>query len=175
MRRKPASSTPVTVRLTPSIVTEPFSTTYRSSPAGAEKRTSRAFPPSLTASIVPTPSTWPCTMCPPSRSAGRSGSSRFTRSPSVRDPRELRATVSGLRSAVKAESPELDGGQADAAHRHGVPGGQLTGERRLDPEGMPSPSRATAATRPISSTIPVNIRPSTPARGPYHSLSPTTL
>src|SRR5215216_787347 len=57
------------------------------------------LPSSLTDSTVPVPSTWPCMTCPPSRSPARSGSSRFTSSPSPSGSREVRRSVSGMTSA----------------------------------------------------------------------------
>src|SRR6185295_15270938 len=94
------SSTPETVRDTPSTAIEPFSTTYLSSSEGGSIRTTRELPSSVTDSIVPVPSTCPCTRWPPSRSLARSGSSRFTSSPIWSGASDVRRSVSGMTSAA---------------------------------------------------------------------------
>ncbi len=50
--------------------------------------------------MVPVPSTWPCTRCPPSRPSSRIGRSRLTGSPAASAPRQLRSRVSRITSAV---------------------------------------------------------------------------
>ena len=62
-------------------------------------RTTRELPSSVTDSTVPVPSTWPCMTWPPSRSPARSGSSRFTSSPSESGSSDVRRSVSGITSA----------------------------------------------------------------------------
>src|SRR5690606_964628 len=71
----PGSVTETTVSDTPSTAMEPFSTTYRCSPAG---KVNRVTPDGSRSTNVPTPSTCPCTMCPPSRSPTAAARSRFT-------------------------------------------------------------------------------------------------
>ena len=53
----------------------------------------------------PTPSTCPCTRCPPSRAESVTGRSRFTGSPGVSLPRVERASVSGDRSNERSPAP----------------------------------------------------------------------
>ena len=51
---------------------------------------------------MPTPSTWPWTRCPPSRSPTRSERSRLTGEPGARSPSPVRCSVSAITSAVKS-------------------------------------------------------------------------
>ena len=53
------------------------------------------------ATTVPVPSTWPWTMCPPSRVAAVTARSRLTREPTSSPPSEVLASVSCITSAVK--------------------------------------------------------------------------
>ena len=62
--------------------------------------------------IVPVPSTWPCTRCPPSRPSSRIGRSRLTGTPAASAPRQLRSRVSRITSAVNAVVGRVDDGQA---------------------------------------------------------------
>src|SRR5262249_35229312 len=101
--------TAVTVRLPPSTATEPFSATSRASSAGSPNRTCShgcwppgSEPPPCRARSMPVPSTWPCTMWPPSRPPAGTARSRLTRSPGCRPPRVLRFSVSAITSAPKA-------------------------------------------------------------------------
>ena len=55
-------------------------------------------------STVPTPSTWPCTMCPPSRVWAVTARSRLTRLPSSVLPRLLRRSVSAMTSVLQTPS-----------------------------------------------------------------------
>src|SRR5581483_6756753 len=89
-----------TVRLHPSTVMEPFSTTKRRNSAGIDTSRSGAA-----ARISPTASTWPCTMWPPRRSPTRTGRSRLTGSPGRRSPRLDRSRVSSTASAAHQPSP----------------------------------------------------------------------
>ena len=88
-------STPDTVRLTPSTATEPFSTRYCASEDGASIL---AVPPSCISRTRATPSTWPCTRCPPSRVASVTGRSRLTGAPGSRRESAVRRSVSSERS-----------------------------------------------------------------------------
>ena len=78
---KRSASTVATVRLMPSMAMEPFSTTYRSSCGGAEMMYHTALPSLRKLVMVPTPSIWPETMCPPKRPSAAMARSRFTRLP----------------------------------------------------------------------------------------------
>src|SRR5581483_9075760 len=53
---------------------------------------------------APTPSTWPCTMCPPSGSPARSAGSTFTSSPAARPPSVERSSVSATTSKESVPS-----------------------------------------------------------------------
>ncbi len=111
---KPASSTSLTVRLTPSTQIEPFLAMYLSSAAGAPKRQRCARASSCTDRTWPRPSTWPLTKCPPRRSLGRIARSRFSTAPSASWPSVVRARVSVEASAWNRARVERDHGQADA-------------------------------------------------------------
>src|SRR5687768_14808281 len=60
-----------TVRLTPSTVIEPSGTVIWAMSAGTPRSSSRPLGLSETRSTEPSPSTWACTRCPPSRSPTR--------------------------------------------------------------------------------------------------------
>src|SRR5687768_11905542 len=95
-------------------------------------------------------------MWPPRRSVGRKGSSRLTRSPSASSPSELRATVSALRSAEKdSESGSTAVRQTPLTATESPAASSFASEASIRRRNPP-PSRATAATRPSSWTIPVN-------------------
>ena len=72
-------STPVTVRLTPSTVIEPFSTTYRSRSSGSSNSISRPSSWRVTAAPRPRRRRGPGPGGRPSRSVSSTGRSRFTR------------------------------------------------------------------------------------------------
>src|SRR5262249_30512073 len=92
-----------TVRLTPSSVIEPCRTVVSDTSRGTLRSTSNASSVSATRSTVPTPSTWPCTMWPPSRSAARTARSRFTRRPLAHSPISVRPSV--VRTACTVNAP----------------------------------------------------------------------
>src|SRR3954447_8954157 len=69
--------------------------------------TTRANPSSRTSRTTPRPSTWPCTMWPPSRSAARSGSSRLTFDPGCTSPSDERRSVSCMTSAPNSSPPHI--------------------------------------------------------------------
>src|SRR5690348_10348931 len=52
-------------------------------------------------STRPTPSTWPCTKCPPRRAPAARGNSRLTMPPGMASANEVRSSVSRERSAEK--------------------------------------------------------------------------
>src|SRR3954467_39175 len=69
--------------------------------------TIRANPSSRTSRTTPRPSTWPWTMWPPSRSAGRSGSSRLTVLSGSSAPSDQRRSVSPLTTAPNTAPPHI--------------------------------------------------------------------
>src|SRR5579884_492606 len=149
-----ASSTPATVRLTPSIAIEPFSATYGARCGGRAKPTSRPSSASRRPTTRVVPSTWPRTRGPSSPRSGVTGSSRLTRSPTPSRPRLVRRRVSGTTSATKAAP------STRTAVRHTPLTATLPPtwsreavaacSRRRDPGRW-------STTRPIPLTIPVNI------------------
>ncbi len=96
-----APLTAFTVRLVPSTVIEPLCAMYLASSRGARTVNwmARAFSSRLRTS--PTPSTWPLTRWPPRRVVGVRAFSRFTRLPTFRCWKAVRARVSRLTSAQK--------------------------------------------------------------------------
>ena len=101
---KDASVTWVTVSETPETATEPFSATYRASPAGSSTTTSSHRGPGVRETIRPTPSTCPCTMCPSSLPPAGTARSRFTGAPATFPPSVLRRNVSGITSTANVPS-----------------------------------------------------------------------
>src|SRR5580700_6953449 len=107
--------------------------------------------------IVPVPSTWPCTRCPPRRSARRTDCSRLTGAPALSAPRPDRSRVSPMTSAVKVPS------RTPVTVRHTPltaiesPGDTPSVEPRMVSQAA-SPRCSMPATSPSSATIPVNIR-----------------
>lgn len=75
---KPVSVLSATVRLMPSMATEPFSTIYLISALSNVMATSMELSSFLNERIFPCPSTWPSMMCPPRRSQSLSALSRLT-------------------------------------------------------------------------------------------------
>src|SRR5215472_13786733 len=96
-----------TVRLMPSTAIDPWATTYLASAIGISISSRQSSPPAIfwRRSSLPTPSTWPCTRCPPRRSWARAGSSRFTGDSLLRRPSEVRLRVSWARSAENCSLP----------------------------------------------------------------------
>src|SRR5450432_79825 len=91
----------LTVRLTPSSATEPFSMKNGAS-SGESETSSTSAPASVRAAFtVHTPSTWPRTRWPPSRSERRSARSRWTCEPVRRVARVVRRSVSGPACTLK--------------------------------------------------------------------------
>ena len=152
----PASTT---VRLTPSTVMEPLSTRYGARCGGSDTSTTSQCSLGVRRRTSPTPSTWPCTMWPPSRVCGVTARSRLTRSPGREPASDVLSSVSAITSAVQVpsvrsvtvrqqpltaiESPRRVPSSTVAA---------LMESRRA------SPCSSIAATVPSSSTMPVNIR-----------------
>src|SRR3954471_844613 len=133
----------------------------------------RAKPSSRTSRTSPSPSTWPCMMWPPSRSAARSDSSRLTAPPAPASPSEERSSVSCITSTANAPASR----STAVAVRH-TP---LTATESPSPisraiavaitRRVPSPSRSAASIVPRSWTSPVKT-PTTPsqttrARSPF--------
>src|SRR6201986_2375251 len=126
-----------------------------SSPASISRR--RANPSGAIARTVPTPSTWPCTMWPPSRSDSRMASSRLTPAPARASARELRRRVSFITSVANAV------GWTSVAVRH-TPLTEIESPSASSPANeeetirrTPSPERSTSSIRPRSAISPVNI------------------
>ena len=102
----------------------------------------REKPSSRIAATVPVPSTWPCTTCPPRRSAARSGSSRFTRAPALSAPERGALERLGHRLARGSPPPPTS-----VAVRH-TP---LTATESPSPQLAASSCADRAASRPRSS------------------------
>src|SRR6266704_4897168 len=92
-----------TVRLMPSIVIEPFGTTYRANSAGTCTPNHQFSPSGVRCDTRPMVSTWPSTKCPPNSLPALSGCSRLTPEPFFSSPplapNEVLQIVSPERSA----------------------------------------------------------------------------
>ena len=98
---KPVSVLSATVRLMPSMATEPFSTIYLISALSNVMATSMELSSFLNERIFPCPSTWPSMMCPPRRSQSLSALSRLTGDPGRQIEKDVLLKVSGVTSASK--------------------------------------------------------------------------
>ena len=164
-----SSSTAAIVRLTPSIAIEPRSTMYRESSLGSRIDTRAPPEPSSSTRVTwPTPSTCPCTRCPPSRATSVTGRSRFTGSPrsEVPETRPLERLLRQIEPQRRVGA--LHHREADAVHRQGCPNvavandrtgvdDQTAGPRRRDVttflndagEHAPPPSDRGRSARPV--------------------------
>src|SRR3712207_3715783 len=115
---------------------------------------------------TPRPSTWPCTMCPPSRSVGRSGSSRLTEDPACIAPSDERRSVSCMTSAPK-RSPLQSPTAVRQTPLTATESPSLSSAASGDSIATRTPSAVscTSATRPRSWTSPVNTSPLPQASG----------
>src|SRR5688500_12322169 len=153
----PGSGTAFTVRLTPSTVIEPCGTSSSATLPGTSMSTRTASSNRRTARTVPTPSTWPCTMWPPSRSDARSARSRFTRVPTVQPSIVVRPSVVATAATVKHPDPR------SRTVKHAPFTATLSPSTKSSyPERMrnsrPAGVSATWSIVPTSSTRPVNIQ-----------------
>src|SRR5581483_2736319 len=148
-----------TVRLTPSIATNAFSTIPNASAAGSSKRTRSPWPSRARKSTRATASTCPYTKCPPMRSPARSANSTLTRSPGTRSPSVLRASVSGTTSNESAppstfvtvrQTPSI------AIESFGVTASSSAASQRTRNVAPPPASASFASTTPRCATIPLN-------------------
>src|SRR4051812_36373441 len=122
--------------------------------------TIRANPSSRTSRTTPRPSTWPWTMWPPRRSAGRSGSSRLTVLSGSRAPSEERRSVSCITSAPKSSAPHIPTAVRQTpltAIESPSLSSPASGEETLS--RTPSRVSSTRCTVPRSWTRPVNTSP----------------
>ncbi len=83
---EPSSASAATVNDTPDTATDPFSTQYRSTGSGASTTIRLPAPSGSTDRTVPTASTCPWTMWPPSGSPARTAASTLTRAPAAMVP-----------------------------------------------------------------------------------------
>ena len=155
-----------TVRLTPSTVIEPCGTIERRERrrGGARRRAAHRRGAELR-DHRPTPSTCPCTMCPPSRSPERSARSRFTRRPTAQSPIVVRSSVVITAATVNQPCAALAHREARAVHRDALARREVVvggADAELAP-GLRGPTRSIV---PTSSTSPVNMQvaPSPSAR-----------
>ena len=149
-----------TVIDTPSAATEPLSTMYSIRCSGGSMRSRRSVGRSVTARNVPTPSTWPCTMCPLSIVVGVTAGSRFTLFPAARSPRVVirsvwrmtsnRSSPSRWPGSVTVRQQPLTAIESPAAGWSDQP---AESTYRVDPNSHGSQ----AVTTPSCSTIPLNM------------------
>src|SRR3954454_21873048 len=108
-------------------------------------------------STVPVPSTWPWTMCPPSRVWAVTARSRFPLPPGSRTPREVLSRVSRMISAVNVSPSRCATVRQQPLTETESPGRASSvtrGPRTV--RRIASPWSSSASTTPSSSTIPVN-------------------
>src|SRR6185295_4716782 len=126
---------------------------------------SRAPSPSRSSdATVPTSSTCPWTMCPPSGSPARSAGSRLTWSPGASRARVVRASVSGTAWKRIAPWSTVSAVRHTPATETESPTESPSAVRGASTWMLrPSSPPSTRATRPTSRTIPVNTRSRLPA------------
>ena len=156
-----SSTTAATVRLTPSRVTEPFSTIWPANSSGRRKD-SRREPSdnSRTVNTSVTVSTWPWTTCPPNRPPAVSGRSRLTRPSGHRPPTVVRSSVSGTASTPNQSSAHSTMVRQQPFTAMDAP--RVTSSSTVVASmttRRPSSTLSTDRTTPSSSTIPVNMFP----------------
>src|SRR5689334_11381348 len=113
--------------------------------------------------MVPTPSTWPWTRCPPMRVARVAERSRLTGSPGRSAPSDERSSVSRITSVVKT-SPSTSTTVRQTpltaiespCWASAVTTGPCKARRAVSPNSPGAPSGTIDATDPSSSTMPVN-------------------
>src|SRR5262245_44428173 len=155
LKRSAATST--TVRLTPSTATDPLATICAASSGGQANQTVSQSPCGSRSATRPTPSTWPWTMWPPSRSPTRNERSRLIRSPAWSSPRLVRRSVSGpaWKEQVRAVRPTTVRQQPLTATLSPTASSPAKGAARTSRQ--PSASASTRSTVPRASTSPVNM------------------
>ena len=134
---------------------------------------STVLSPSARAEVtVPVASTWPCTRWPPRRSPRRQRPLQVDRVAGGQDAQGGAAERLGHAVDGEAVRRQVDGGQAGAVDAHRVADREpLAHRRRPQPRSAAPPSAGRiSATRPISSTSPVNT--ALPADGFRRPLAP---
>src|SRR5688500_4697749 len=127
-------------------------------------RTTRELPSSVTDSTVPVPSTWPCMTWPPRRSPARSGSSRFTSSPSESGSSDVRRSVSGITSAANEPLFRSTAVRQMPLTAIESPGASSPASSVSTSSRPPSSARTT----PFAATSPVNTSPLLEPRDDQH-------
>ncbi|MPN06539.1 hypothetical protein SDC9_153795 [bioreactor metagenome] len=156
---KKSLSASITVRLTPSIVTEPFSTIPASSSSGAVKYIFSVLSSDSIRETFAMPSTCPATRWPSRRESSRIARSRLTGEPTFRPPSFVRACVSGIictlnelasKKVTVLQAPE-SATESPRRSSEAIAGAWIV-------SSTTSPAGITAATVPIVSISPVNIQ-----------------
>ena len=152
--------TDATVRLAPSRVIEPFSTTCPASSSGNRKERRRDPSDRVSRSTTSvTVSTCPWTTWPPNRPSAASGRSRLTASPGPMAPSVVRSRVSGTASTANQASPHSTTVRQQPFTAMEAP--RLTSASTVaasTTRRRPSPTSSIERMLPSSSTIPVNMR-----------------
>src|SRR5262245_4630115 len=152
-----ASVSPATVSETPSTASEPLCATKRASPAGSAIVARRPSPSGTLAVTTPTPSTWPCTRCPPSRSPSLSERSRLTRVPDRQSPSVVSPSVSGTASTANPAGVTSSTVRQHPEHARLSPTlASRTTSRAAIQKRRPCARSSTRSTVPSSSISPVN-------------------
>src|SRR5829696_4099851 len=153
---KEPSPTDTSVRLMPSTQMLPFSTQKRSTASGAWNSQISASPSGLNPSTRPTPSTCPCTMCPPNLPPADIARSRLTGLPAARPPSAVRLSVSGMAKKLSVRpstSPTVRQAPFTQTLSPACASSEILTAEMLRRSISPPSSDET---RPTSSTSPVN-------------------
>ena len=128
--------TSTTVSEMPSTVIDPLATRYRARSAGSAISTTSQCSLGVRRTTLPVPSTWPCTMWPPSRVAGVTARSRLTRVPGQGAERGLRQRlvhhVGGEGLTLLGRHGEAAAVDRDRVAQRGVAGDEGAADREPD-------------------------------------------
>src|SRR5918998_5035272 len=127
--------------------------------AGAAISTTWAKPSGRMSRTLPSPSTWPCTKCPPIRSSARTGNSRLTVAPSPTSASDERRSVSFITSALNAPSAIAVAVRQTPLTATESPSPISGASEVRTARRTPSAPAWTAVTVPRSATSPVNTSP----------------
>ncbi len=151
-------STSLTVRLTPSMATEPLRATYLAKCSGTVIFTRVERASTTREATLATPSTCPDTRCPPNASPALSDGSRFTAEPTASSPSVVTESVSRETSAAKARSRIWVTVRQQPCTQMLSPRRRPDGSIRSRPITVRTspPQASCTCTVPTSRTIPVN-------------------
>src|SRR5450759_1084754 len=139
-------------------VTDPLGTMYLATSLSTAMSNKTALPWCLRERTVPTPSTWPFTMCPPRRPSACNALSRLTAAPGRSEPRMLLARVSCMTSTVNDE-PSMSTTVRQTPET-AIDSPTLVPSSTRFAATLSAPAGVSSMTLPLSSIMPVNMRSS---------------